>query len=65
MLWHGQTLADVLSIAGGQGYETYKRLGPQWIFEPATAGTRFDEDLLLVPRERVRDYACFVSGSIV
>lgn len=56
MRWHDQTLADVLAFARAAGYEVWKRIHPGWTFEPATETASFDQDLLLVPRERAGDY---------
>jgi FkbM family methyltransferase len=50
--WHGQTAADVAVFARGVGYETFARSGKAWRFTPLADLGGFNQDLLLVPKEK-------------
>lgn len=55
--WHDQTVADVASFAQAHGFAIWQRKMPSWRFTPWHPGAAFDQDLLLVPNERIPAFA--------
>jgi FkbM family methyltransferase len=55
--WHGQSLSDVVAFADANGYQTWRRQIPEWRFTRTLGAGTFEQDLLLVPRERVDAFA--------
>lgn len=53
LAWHGQTLADIITFADGNGYEVLQRVPGTWKFTSCTPASMagFNEDLLLIPNE--------------
>ena len=60
--WHEQSVTDVVTFAHDNGYLVWQRRSPSWSFSREVNPATFVMDLLLVPRERVENYAKWVSG---
>ena len=50
--WHGQSLSDVQELAHELEYEVWSRRSPSWHFATELSQPTFEQDLLLLPRER-------------
>ncbi|MEO8378507.1 MAG: FkbM family methyltransferase [Acidobacteriota bacterium] len=53
--WHGQSMTDILTFAKHHRYEVWRRVSPGWRFTRDLSAD-FDQDLLLVPSERVHSF---------
>ncbi len=54
LAWHGQTQADVVRFIGDFDYRAYRKLaGKTPRFVPYDPADKFEQDMLLVPRESV------------
>lgn len=50
--WHGQGVSDVVSFCDGLDYSVWARVRGSWSFTPEIDESAFEQDLLLVPREK-------------
>ena len=62
MRWHHQGLADVVSHCDGLGYAVWQRLPGGWSFSPGVNERVYEQDLLLVPREKEGRFQWCLSG---
>lgn len=55
--WHGQSVTDVMAFAADLQYEVWRRVEPGWRFTRDVDPRTFQQDLLLVPAERLPSFA--------
>ena len=60
--WHGQSLADVVAFADANDYLAWRRRMPEWRFTRSLSAGTFEQDLLLVPRERADAFSTLLAS---